>query len=560
MDVAAVARKFVQDPTQLGDDLAIWMQKCRWAGLSGLQYPKNYAVSIDLCQDFWCIGHSDPFLLLGITVTMQNLQDSRYFCLIFAFVQQKPKLEGSPAYPISTIFTPSIAKGQWTLQFATLDSIFVKTLLQMSTPTTILKRTDLILEYTPTNSGRISEQSIQGFKVLGGGDTTNSIIEVKTETPKGPQRFVFKSYLRFQHHNIEAEMITHLHRVGFTAVPALEGILTLKWGGRGTYTLLIVSQFVENEGDGGKPFWDHLQEYLHIIQTQKYMKSVLQKIGPLAQLVGQTTREFHNALAKTKTGVVQQEKVDVLDVTKWERELKENFNNATKLWAERHSLLFPHIPPGTLTEIAKDLATLADRVRSDFLLNTSLLPTQQPIHGDLHLGQFLFQPGPSPKFIVTDLEGDPQLPPERRRESRTVWFDLGGLLRALDYIAFFGTLESLKQQVPSHPWSAEDIFALFLVRLAAMPIPLALEQFRWAGESAVAHALEWAEFVGTHILRGYGLSEKLQDELPITFKLVRATSELNYELGFRGQNALVPLLGVLTLGNQWLKLKNTEKV
>ncbi len=554
MDAAAVARKIVQDPAQLRDDLAIWMQKCRWAGLSGLHYPDDYAVCIEPCQDFTLGEQNQPFILMGITLTRQKPRESRYFCLIFTITKPDLGPDRAPTYPISTVFSPSITQGAWTLRLATLDPIFVISLLQMKTPTTIVHQEDIKLDYTPTKPDQLSSGSVKEFKVLGGGDTTNSIVRVIIDTEAGLQRLVFKSYLHLFAHNIEAEKISHLHEVGFTATPSLEGILKLRWG-KPSYTLLLVSQFVENDGDGGKPFWDHLQEYLTIIQSQKYVKSELQKIGPLAQLVGQTTREFHEALVKTKKGQVRQGNVDIHDVTAWEGDLKDNLMNAVQLWTQRQSLLFPHLIPENSAKISETLSTLVTHIESDVLFHPTLVPFKQPIHGDLHLGQFLYQSGPPPRFFVTDLEGDPQLPPKRRREARTVWFDLGGLLRALDYIAFFGTLEILKQQIPSYPWRAEDIFTLFLVRLSGFPLPPALEPHHWVGESTVAHALEWGEFIGTQILRGYGVKDKLDEELPVTFKLVRATSELNYELGFRGQNALVPLLGVLTIGEQWLQLK-----
>ncbi len=556
MNAAAVARKIVQDPTQLRDDLAIWMQKCRWAGLSGLEYSKDYAITIAACQDFTFEDPKHPFLLLGIMVTMLNLRESRNYFLIFSFVKPDRDPDSSPAYPNSTVFTPSMTQGQWCLRLATLDSYFVESLLRMKTTTAIFQLGNFALTYSPVSSDRSSELSVKEFKVLGGGDTTNSIVRVTVDTLGGLQRYVFKAYLRLFDHNIEAEMFSYLHAVGFSAVPKLDGILRLAWGK--VYTSILVSQFVENDGDGGKPFWDHLQEYLKITQTQKYVKLALQKVGPLAQLIGQTTHEFHNALQKMEIihlTKLAKEFINISFPKAWEQEFREKFMSAAKLWVERQPQLFPNMFPEAITNISNQFSQLMCRVQSDPLVQWLNELAIQRIHGDLHLGQFLYQSGPPPRFIVTDLEGDPQLPPEQRREARIIWFDLGGLLRALDYIAFFGTLESLKQQVPAHSWSAEDIFEMFLVRLADLPVPPTLEQYRWAAETTVVHAIEWAEFVGAQILHGYGVKERLGDELPVVFRFVRATSELNYELGYRGQNALVPLLGVLTIGRQWLELK-----
>ena len=555
MNAITALRSIVKDPAQLKQELAIWMQNCRWAGLSGAQYSRDYVLDIELCKVFSLGTPPKPFLLLGIIVTMEKIPDARYFCLIFTITKQKTTSNDLFTIPPSMIFTPSIIKKQWVLQFATLDPIFIRTLLRLTRQTSIFQTTNFSLDYEPTNASSSSDYFIQEFTILGGGDTTNSIIDVKLQTPNGPQRHVFKYFLRLQQHNMEAEMMVYLHSVGFAASPPLEGILTLKWEGRGVFTVVLVSKFVENDGDGGKPFWNHLQEYLQITQTQKFVKSIYYKIGPLARSIGQTTREFHDALIQTRTGKFQPFTIDSNDIAKWTQELKEKFANAMQLWNERYNFVAPNLVPELLQKVSYELSRLYTHLGWDFLLSKDLLTYKQPIHGDLHLAQFLYQPGPPPRFIITDLEGDPQLPQEKREESRPTWFDLGSLLRALDYIAYFGTWELLKQQIQEHLWTKEDIFTLFLARLLSLPLPSPLEQYRWVGEATVAHALEWVEFVGTQILRGYGLAIHFWDVLPLTFRFMRATSELNYELIYRGQNALVPLLGVITLGNQLLQFK-----
>ena len=554
MDLAA-AHEITLELLQLGGELGLWAQKCRWAGLNNLEFSRDFLVNIDLCREFSFPQNSDPFVLLGMTITIKNPPASRQFVLIFAFVDLTSPIGDSRSYPESTTFMPSIAQGHWALRLASLDPMFVGALLHDTETTAILKDNDFFLNYVPTTSTPLPKFNIKDLKVLGGGDTTNSIVRVTLDTPIGLQRVVFKSYLRLLEHNIEAEVISQLHAVGFSAVPALEGSLTLVWGGR-SYTLLMVSQFVENDGDGGKPFWDHLQEYLRASRSQNNLTPILQRINPLAQLIGRTTREFHEALSKSKEQSFLPEKVDISDVAAWSGEFRENFANMARICSHRLPQLFLQLLPATSDLIMKLLSFLQRYVKKYPLVDSSFVPIKQRIHGDLHLGQFLFQSGdPAPRFIVTDLEGDPQLPPERRREKRTVWFDLGGLLRALDYIAFFGVWEILKQLIPSYQWSAEDIFACFFERLTARPVPKPLEQHRNQWEPTVENATKWVEIVGSQILQGYFPKESLPEKLPFAFKFLRATSELNYELGFRGQNALVPLLGVLTTGRMWVGKK-----
>jgi len=85
-----------------------------------------------------------------------------------------------------------------------------------------------------------------------------------------------------------------------------------------------------------------------------------------------------------------------------------------------------------LDTAAAEILELAD-LRPTLIKALSLPPGQvqiQRVHGDFHLGQALL--GPSGWKII-DFEGEPAKPPQERATPDTVWRDVAGLTRSLDY-------------------------------------------------------------------------------------------------------------------------------
>lgn len=106
--------------------------------------------------------------------------------------------------------------------------------------------------------------------------------------------------------------------------------------------------------------------------------------------------------------------------------------------------------------------------------------TVQRIHGDFHLGQVLLPRGGAPDaWRVTDFEGEPLKSLPERCTDDSVWRDVAGMLRSIDYAGAYAVRQLAVDPVVAAGWVAGCQRA-FVAAYAEPDLSLGEAQFLWA--------------------------------------------------------------------------------
>ena len=186
-----------------------------------------------------------------------------------------------------------------------------------------------------------------------------------------------------------------------------------------------------------------------------------------------------------------------------------------------------------ISSILIDIKDIIERFRAEFEAPKIDI---QHVHQDLHMDQILYNKvNDKYSFYFIDFEGDPQLILEEKKGKFPVEKDLASFLRALSYIKFNTLLRFIENKIvrrDKYEVPEEILYNLYF-RRAARPINKILD--------IVLNVLNiWESKLMSKILKNLNLSHIL-----ITyFYIERALYELSYEILFRPNKIIVPVLGL----------------
>lgn len=333
---------------------------------------------------------------------------------------------------------------------------------------------------------------------------------------------ILKTYRRLVRGvNLDIEVPRFLQGTDFQNTPKLLGTMEhVDQRGRRA-TLAAAFSYLVNQGDG----WNYTLNYLdRELDTAALAADTDEtRFGlymSIVKTLGTRTAELHRALASgAPQSAFSVEAITEADVNRWTQDSIRLVKKAvrslgrSKRWSSDISLLSKK-----LAACAPSLVAQLPRLESEFLGLSKIR-----IHGDFHLGQVVIHEG---DWFILDFEGEPDRPLAGRRERRSPFKDVAGMLRSFDYVL---------------------AYALRGVLARGAAPESAVEQAGDAWRRAVGEAFWNAYVKEAEGVPGIPEDNALARKLVALMSLEKSLYEICYEASNRPDWIRIPLLGTLRL-------------
>ncbi len=386
---------------------------------------------------------------------------------------------------------------------------------------------------------------IRKVTTLGKGDTTNVVTRIDLEESRP---LVLKTYKSVAESNPEPELLSTLTEANFMNIPKMLGQVVYTCPRR-EFVLAVLQQFEENIGDGRQPFIDSLQYELASYNKPERVPDSLADALKLGQIVA----SMHLVLAASARRGFGLSEITEEDVEEWEAKAT-NLFDTTLAAAQRQERHLDNLISDLLPQLSARRGRVLERLASmEEMVGTPKIRT----HQDLHLAQFLnVRKGGELDFFVMDFEGDPQRKGASRRERDSPTRDLGTMARSFSYLRYYVLKDLLQEGGYSSP--LEVVASYDLGKRLATDV-----SERGLSERLFSISKDWELRLRRQMVEGYveavnssqprllsGFERRTFEAInPMVkvWELEKALLELNYELNYRPENTLIPVIGILTL-------------
>jgi len=394
-------------------------------------------------------------------------------------------------------------------------------------------------------AGLYTDRYVFSINQLGGGNTTNILFLLNIVNKRDPDQkiisYVLKSYKDYSI-SLEPSILFVLVKNKFPNTPKIYG--TIKVQDKETIGIL---EHVPNIGNLGDIIWNELNNMINVVfkdvdedyskfnekvSVSRLIKEKCIESLKVSKEISGYIKNLHKSLILTEKEEYNLESVDSQFFLKnYTDRLNSMITDLLNKMNEQSESTFFNLPK--ISSILIDIKEILETFRSEFeqpKINV------QPVHQDLHMEQILYNKvNGQYNFYFIDFEGDPQLSLEEKKGKFPVEKDLASFLRALSYIKFNTLLIFIEKKIirkDKYEVPEEILYNLYF-RRAARPLKKILDN--------ILNVLN----IWESNLMGKILKELDVDYILITyFYIERALYELNYEILFRPNKVIVPILGL----------------
>ena len=523
------------DPKKLLPYLREWVQNQRWTGTS-----TTYKDTI-IEKDEFILFNSDSYKFIGFLVELITKREDNPAFTYFVPIEMARSVETSQHFPIHLKCQDQILS----IRSAESNPQFFQILLEHLTKGhEIQSANSNSIQFKPFSSKLEKNLKIKSNFLLGDGNTTNTLYKI---TCDDNTQWVCKIY-RILSRNPEIKMLKMLYDEGFHQVPQPLGLMNIKIHDS-IYSLMLFSEYVEAQGDGGLPFWKNLNTQ---IAGWKIGRKVQQaRLKNYCKSLGQTVANLHYHSSKINDAFFKPEKINQNDIENWKQKIRslfqDSFNNLKGEF-----------------DAAADIRTRLNHLNGyvklmlkskawDLLMDTMKIK----IHQDLHLAQMLTTDASGDSsFIILDFEGDPLLSIEEKFQKDPIFRDLASIHSAFHYIKINALREHFKMK---YDLGYEDFIATYFKALDSHIEITKMKNNQ--SQQLISFSKQWEYscqelFLTSYLnrLKTFKLNFKLDlDDAPgfkdvlRIFRMERFVKELYYESLFRKSNVIIPILGLVEL-------------